>query len=407
MEEELNLEQLTKDVIAQIRSGKRLFGKDGAFAPLLESILNATLEGEMDAHLTAEERELGNRRNGKMGKQIQTPMGEITISTPRDRDATFEPQIIRKRETILAEGMSDRILGMYAIGASTRDISDWLKENLGTRISAETISGITDRVLPEVAAWRNRSLTPVYPIVWLDAVHYKAKDEESGRAVTRAIYNVLAIDKTGHKDLLGMYISKSEGANFWLSFLTDLQNRGVKDILIACIDGLTGFPEAIKSVFPETDIQLCIIHQIRNSMKYVGSKHKHQKEFMQDLKPVYKAATKEAAELELDKLETKWGERYPIVIRSWRDKWDNLSFYFQYTESIRRIIYTTNAVEGYHRQLRKVTKNKGAFPNDDALMKLVYLAYKRISRKWTTPIPNWGLTAQQFAIRFGDRFQLL
>ncbi len=405
MEEELDFEQMSKDVIAQIRSGRSLFGKDGAFAPLLEKILNAALEGEMDAHLTREERELGNRRNGKMSKQVQTPMGEVTVTTPRDRDATFEPQFIRKRETILADSLSDRILGLYATGTSTRDISDILEESFGTRISAETISAITDRVLPEVTAWRSRTLDPVYPIVWLDAVHYKARDEESGRAVTRAIYNVLAIDMDGYKDLLGMYISKSEGANFWLNVLTDLQNRGVKDIMIACIDGLTGFPDAIKSVFPQPDIQLCIIHQIRNSMKYVGSKH--QKEFMQDLKPVYKAATKEAAELELDKLEARWGEKYPIVIRSWREKWDNLSAFFQYSDPIRKIIYTTNAVEGYHRQLRKVTKNKGVFPNDDALLKLVYLAYTRISRKWTTPIPNWGQTAQQFAIKFGDRFRLL
>lgn len=279
-----------------------------------------------------------------------------------------------------------------------------MEDTVGTSVSAETISAITDRVLPELEAWRNRTLDEVYPIVWLDAVHYKVMDDKN-RAVTRAIYNVLAIDKDGHKDLIGMYVSKSEGANFWLSVLTDLQNRGVKDIMIACIDGLSGFPDAIKSVFPNTAIQLCIIHQIRNSMKFVGSKY--QKEFMADLKPVYGAATKEAAELALDNLESKWGEQYPIVIKSWRDKWDKLSEFFQDTPAIRKLIYTTNTVEGYHRQIRKVTKNKGVFPNDTALVKLVYLAYRNIRKKWTMPISNWAIISQQMAIKFGDRYRIM
>ena len=229
--------------------------------------------------------------------------------------------------------------------------------------------------------------------------------DEKNRVVSRAIYNVLGIDKEGHKDLLGMYVSKSEGANFWLNVLTDLQNRGVKDIMIACIDGLKGFPDAIKSVFPDTAVQLCVIHQIRNSMKYVGSKY--QKEFMKDLKPVYGAVTKEAGEMALDKLEEKWGEQYPIVIKSWRDNWDRLSEFFQYSEAIRKLIYTTNTVEGYHRQIRKVTKNKGVFSNDTALTKLVYLAYRNVRKKWTMPIPNWGIISQQLAIKFGDRYSLL
>ena len=300
-----------------------MLGKDGAFAPLLESILNAALEGEMDAHLSEEERMSGNRRNGKMQKQVQTSMGEVTVSTPRDRNATFEPQFIKKkRETILAEGVADRIIGLYALGNSTREISDWMKENLGNRVSAETISSITDRVLPEIKAWRSRNLDPVYPIVWLDAIHYKVMDDR-GCAISRAIYNVLAIDKEGRKDLLGMYISKNEGANFWLNVLTDLQNRGVRDILIACVDGLKGVPDAIQSVFPDTIVQLCVVHQIRNSVKYVGSKH--QKEFIKDLKHVYGAVSKETAEIELLNLDEKWGEKYPIVIRSWQDNWERHS----------------------------------------------------------------------------------
>lgn len=401
---EFDFESIKDKAIEQLKAGKPLLGKDGAFAPLLESILNAALEGEMDAHLTEDERLSGNRRNGKMQKQVQTSLGEVTVSTPRDRNSSFDPQFIKKRETILAESVSDRIIGLYALGNSTREISSWMEENLGNRISAETISSITDRVLPEIKAWKSRPLENIYAIVWMDAIHYKVMDER-GCAVSRAIYNVLGINKDGHKELLGMYISHSEGANFWLSVLTDLQNRGVEDILIACVDGLKGFPEAIQSIFPQTVIQLCIIHQIRNSIKYIGSKN--QKEFMKDLKRVYQAVSKEAAETELDNLEQKWGEQYPIVIKSWRDNWERLSNYFQFTQAIRRLIYTTNTVEGYHRQIRKVTKNKGVFTNDTALEKLVYLAYRNIRKKWTMPIANWGTTAQQLAIKFGDRFVLL
>lgn len=322
MSEEFDFESIKNKAIEQLKAGKPLLGKDGAFAPLLESILNAALEGEMDAHLSEDERMSGNRRNGKMRKQVQTSMGEVTVSTPRDRNATFDPQFIKKRETVLAKSVADRIIGLYALGNSTREISDWMEENLGNRVSAETISSITDRVLPEIKAWRSRSLDPVYPIVWLDAIHYKAMDDR-GCAVSRTIYNVLAIDKEGRKDLLGMYISKNEGANFWLNVLTDLQNRGVRDILIACVDGLKGFPDAIQSVFPNTIVQLCIVHQIRNSVKYVGSKH--QKEFMKDLKHVYAAVSKEAAETELLNLDEKWGEKYPIVIKSWQDNWGHQS----------------------------------------------------------------------------------
>lgn len=359
----------------------------------------------MDSHLSeTKSQETSNRRNGKMRKNVQTEYGPVVVETPRDRAGSFSPETVQKRQTILAEGLSDKIISLYATGQSMKQISDFLEENYGTRISKETISNITDKVWPEIKAWRSRTLDKVYPIVWMDAIHYKVRDD-NGTATSRAIYNVLGVDRDGHKDLLGMYVSHSEGANFWLDVLTDLQSRGVRDILIACVDGLTGFPDAIQSIFPQTDVQLCIVHQIRNSVKYVGSKHK--KDFLKDLKCVYAAPNKEKAETELDNLESKWGEQYPIVIKSWRDKWDNLSHYFQYTESIRRIIYTTNIVEGYHRQVRKITKTKGVFPSDDALLKLVYLAYRNIKKKWTMPLANWGLTAQQLAIKFGDRFKIL
>ena len=326
MSNSFDYEQFKANAIEQLKAGVPLSGKDGVLAPLLENLLNSALEGEMDSHLESGEREWGNRRNGHMSKQVQTSMGEVIINTPRDRDGTFDPQVVRKREKILADSLADRIIGLYAIGNSTREISDILEEQFGNRISAETISSITDRVLPEIQSWKNRPLDRVYPIVWLDAVHYKVMDEKN-RPVTRAIYNVLALNSEGRKELLGMYISKSEGANFWLGVLTDLQNRGVQDILIACVDGLKGFPDAIASVFPETTVQLCIVHQIRNSVKYVASKR--QKEFMRDLKLVYQAVNKDAAEKALDDLEIKWGEDYPIVIKSWRDNWDRLTAYFQ------------------------------------------------------------------------------
>lgn len=403
MADDFNFELFKATAMKQMYEGKPLLGKDGILAPLLENILNAALEGEMDSHMSSEARESGNRRNGYIPKHVQSPVGELKIHTPRDRYGDFDPQIVRKRERVLADANADRIIGLYALGNSTREISELLEEQFGNKISADTISAITDRVLPEIQAWKSRPLDDVYPIVWMDAIHYKVMDEKN-RPVSRAIYNVLGLDRTGRKELLGMYISKTEGANFWLSVLTDLQNRGVNDILIACVDGLKGFPDAINSVFPETTVQLCIIHQIRNSIKYIGSTN--QKEFMKDLKPVYQAVSKESAESALLDLEGKWGEKYPIVIKSWVNNWDKLSAYFAFTAPIRKIIYTTNTVEGYHRQIRKVTKNKGVFTNDTALEKLVYLAYTRICRKWTQPVHGWAQTAQQLAIIFEDRFNL-
>ena len=381
-----------------------LFGKDGALAPMLERILNAALEGEMDAHLTSEERSQGNRRNGKMPKQVQTCYGAVTVETPRNRDGSFEPQTVKKRETIFAEGMADQIIDMYAFGTSTRDISKCFEREFDTRLSAETISSITDRVLPEIKSWRSRMLDPVYAICWLDAIHYKVKDE-TGRAVSRAIYNVLGINKEGHKELLGMYISKSEGANFWLEVLSDLQNRGVRgytDILICCIDGLKGFSDAIQSVFPGTSVQLSVL---RNSIKYVGSKH--QKEFLCNLKTVYGVVSKETAETQLDTLEGKWGETYSIVIKSWRDNWERLTEYFRYTPAIRKLIYTTDTVKGYHRKVRKVTKNKGVFPSDTSPEKLVYMVYRNIREKWTMPLANRSQISQQLAIKFGECFEIM
>jgi putative transposase len=400
--EEFNYEETKKKALAQLRSGKSLFGKDGAFAPLLKEFLESALEAEMDEHLDEEERQEGNRKNGRTTKQLKTADGTLELQTPRDRHASFEPQIIKKRETILAESLEEKIIGMYGLGMSFRDISSHIKDMYDTDISATTLSAITDKVIPLVKEWQNRPLESLYCIVWLDAMHYKVKEE--GKVVNRCVYNILGINKEGRKELLGMYVSESEGANFWLSVLSNLQHRGVEDILIACIDNLKGFSEAIGSIYPKTEVQSCVVHQIRNSLKYVASKD--QKAFLADLKPVYRAVGKEEAEDQLQILEEKWGKKYPVVIDSWKRNWEKLSTYFSYSAAIRKMIYTTNAIEGYHRQVRKVTKTKGAFTSDMALLKLLYLASQNIQKKWTLPLPNWSLTVSQLAIRFGDRLKL-
>lgn len=396
------LDELQSKALSQFRSGKSLFGKEGAFAPMLKQFLEAALEAEMEEHLNDEERLRGNKRNGKGKKQVKSSSGSFAIQTPQDRQSSFEPQIIKKRETVLAESLQEKIIGLYGLGMSLRDISSHIKEMYDTEISHTVLSQITDRIIPEVKAWQNRPLEPVYCIVWLDAMHYKVRSE--GKVKHRALYNILGINASGMKEVLGMYVSESEGANFWLQVLSDLHNRGLKDILIACTDNLKGFSEAIESVYPKVEIQSCIVHQIRNSLKYVASKD--QKAFMKDLKAVYRADTKELAAMELDTLADQWESKYPIVIQSWQNNWEKLTTYFQYTEPIRKLIYTTNAVEGYHRQIRKVTKTKGAFTSDMALQKLVYLATRNIEKKWTSPLQNWSLTVQQMAIKFGDRLVL-
>lgn len=400
----IDYELIKQQALEQFRSGKSLMGKGGAFAPLFKQFLEAALEAELQGHLSAtDEAEGTNRRNGKVSKTLKTSDGEIELVRSRDRNGSFEPEIIKKRETILADSLQDRIIGMYGLGMSLRDISAHIKEMYDMDISHDTLSGITERILPLIKEWQSRPLDELYCIVWMDAIHYKVKDQ--GKVKSRAVYNILGINKEGKKDLLGIYVSENEGANFWLSVLTDLHNRGLKDILIACIDNLNGFEQAILSLFPATEVQSCVIHQIRNSLKYVASKD--QKEFISDLKPVYKAATKELAELNLESLAQKWSKKYPVVIKSWQDNWHKLSTYFKYTEDIRRIIYTTNTIEGFHRQVRKVTKNKGAFPNDDALLKLVYLAYRNVSKKWTQPLHNWSLTVSQLSIYFEGRLKLM
>jgi putative transposase len=395
-------ELLEKKALDQLLSGKSLFGKEGAFAPMLKSFIEKALEAEMGNHLSQSDSSEKNKRNGKGKKTVKTGLGTFEIQTPTDRNSSFEPELIKKRQTILAENLSEKIIGLYALGMGLRDISSHIKEMYDTNISHTVLSQITDKIIPDIKAWQSRPLESMYCIVWLDAMHYKVRFD--GKVQHKALYNILGINKEGRKEVLGMYLSESEGANFWLQVLTDLQQRGLNDVLLACTDNLKGFSEAILSIFPKTQIQKCVIHQIRNSLKYVASKD--QKAFMKDLKLVYKAINKNVAEDELLNLEEKWGDKYPIVIQSWQRNWEELSQYFEYTEPIRRIIYTTNAVEGFHRQVRKVTKTKGAFVNDMALLKLVYLATKNIQKKWTSPLHNWSLIIQQLYIKFGERIPL-
>ena len=400
--EAFDYEALKKKTLEQFRSGKDLFSKGGAFAPLLKDFLEAALQAELEEHLEQEAEEQNNRKNGYSTKLLKTGAGTIELDTPRDRNSDFSPDIVKKRETILANSLESKIIGLYGHGMSFRDISAHIKDLYDTDISAGTLSTITDKVIPLVKEWQVRPLEEIYCIVWLDAMHYKVKQE--GRVQSRCVYNILGITTEGKKEILGMYVSENEGANFWLSVLTDLQTRGVKDILIACIDNLKGFAEAIATVFVQTEVQSCVVHQIRNSLRYVTSKD--QKVFMADLKPVYQATNIAEAEDRLEALSEKWNKKYPVVIESWKRNWERLTTYFKYPAAIRKLVYTTNTIEGYHRQIRKVTKTKGAFTSDIALLKLIYLATKNIEKKWTMPLANWSITVSQLSIIFGDRLKL-
>lgn len=380
-----------------IQSGQAITGKDGVLAPLVKQLTEAALEGELDSHLA--EDVVGNRRNGKSKKTVKSTSGAFELETPRDRAGTFEPRLVKKHQRTVSDEIEAKILSMYGLGMSYSDIAGHVEELYGISVSTATISTITDKLIEAVKAWQARPLDSVYPFVWLDAIHYKIRDK--GRYQTKAVYTVLALNMDGKKEVLGLYLAESEGANFWLSVLTDLQNRGVEDILIASVDGLTGFPEAIASIFPQTEVQLCIVHQIRNSLRYVAAKN--HKAFLVDLKRVYRAKALGEAEAALDELESIWGEKYPIVIKSWRTKWEHLSAYFKYPKDIRRIIYTTNSIEAVHRQFRKLTKTKGGFPNDDSLLKLLYMGIQNASKKWTMPIQNWNLTVSQLSIFFEGR----
>ena len=399
-----DFERFKAEAMQGLYEGKSLSPNDGVLAPLMKHLLESMMDGELENHLN-EEKASGNsnRRNGKTKKTVRgLNTGTFELETGRDRSGTFEPKVVPKRQSIITEQLEGHVLSMYAKGMSTRAISEFIREMYAMEISATEISRITESVLPAVNEWRSRPLEAVYPFVFLDCMHIKVR--QNGTVESRAIYNILGVGMDGRKDLIGLYSSENEGAKFWLSVLTDLKQRGVEDILIACIDGLKGFPEAIEAIFPKTKIQLCIVHQIRTSMRYVTEKDK--KLVMEDLKPVYKAVNEEIGYENLLSFEEKWGKKYPLAAKSWMDNWTNLSTFFEYEDQVRKIIYTTNPIEGMHRQIRKIIKSKGAFSSEQALMKLMYLIIKDIAKKWTMPMHNWGLTISQLYIRFGDRLKL-
>jgi transposase-like protein len=400
--QDFDFERFKAEAIKGMYAGKPLNGEKGIFAPLLKHFLESALEGELEAHLQEEKASgVANRRNGKTTKRVKSVAGEFDLESSRDRSGSFEPIVLPKRQVVITEELEEKVIGLYGLGMSTRDIAGHIKEMYQMDISASTLSAITDKVIPAMNEWRQRPLDSVYTFVYLDCMHYKVR--EGNAVITRAVYNILGVSLEGKKDLLGMYLSETEGAKFWLSVLTDLKNRGMQDMLIACIDGLKGFPEAIAAIFSKTEIQTCVVHQIRNSLRYVAEKDK--KPFMADLKAVYQALNKEQGYENLMLLDEKWGKKYPVPVQSWYSNWENLSTFFRFDAHIRKVIYTTNTVEGFHRQVRKVTKTKGAFTSDNALLKLVYLVVQKVSEKWTMPLQNWSLTLSQLYIMFEDRLK--
>jgi transposase-like protein len=393
-----------QEELSKVESMDDFFGKEGIFAKLFAKTLEQMLEAEMSDHLgyeayEASGRNSGNSRNGYYSKKVRSSDGDVEIQVPRDRKGEFEPQIVPKYGNNTNE-LEEKILGLYAKGVSTRDIQDTLHELYGVDVSPSLISKVTDKVWEQVEAWQNRPLESIYAIAYMDAIHIKLRRE--GKVTNTAVHVVLAVRLDGHREVLGHWVAEgAEGANFWLSVLTDLQNRGVDDILIATMDGLTGFKEAVEAVFPQTLVQRCIIHQIRNSLRYVS--YKDSKAFVNDLKTIYQAPTRETAEANLQRLEEQWSDKYASAVRSWQNNWTELATFFDFPAQIRRLIYTNNAIEGYNRQLRKVTKNKASFPTEQAVRKLLYLANVHITKKWTRPILDWPSILNQLAIRFEAR----
>jgi len=385
------------------KTPQELFGDNGVLKQLQKALMERVLEGELTTELGYEKhnssgKNSGNSRNGYSSKTIQTTSGELDLKIPRDRNNAFEPMLIPKNQTRFDE-LDDKIISLYARGMTTRDIQAELQELYGVEISATLISNVTNEVLDEVKSWQNRPLDKIYPIVYFDALVIKVRQDK--RVINKAFYLALGVNLSGQKELLGIWISQNEGAKFWLNVLTELKNRGVEDILIACVDGLTGFPEAIETVFPHTQVQLCIVHMVRNSLRYVGWKQR--KAVATDLKTIYGANTLEAAELALSAFSEKWDKDFPSISKSWLTHWENITPFFQYPGDIRKVIYTTNAIESLNMSIRKVIKNKRMFPSDESALKQLYLALRNISKKWTMPIRNWGAAMNRFMIMFEER----
>lgn len=398
------LDEIAQAIVKDYKTEEELFGKEGIVQEFQRRLLQSALDGELTDHLGYERHErtpnTNNARNGKTAKTLKTSRGKLNIDVPRDRDGSFEPKLIGKRQTRFTE-FDDRIISLYARGMSTQDIQAELEDAYGVDVSTSFISNVTAAVSDDVKAWQNRPLDRLYPILFLDCIVVKVREDKS--IINKAVYLALGVNLEGNKELLGMWISQNEGAKFWLNVLTELKNRGLEDVFITCVDGLTGFPEAIESVYPKAKVQLCIVHMVRNSLKYVSWKDR--KELATDLKQVYGASTVDKAELALESFSEKWDSKYPSISQSWLSRWENVIPFFDYPAEIRKAIYTTNAIESMNMTLRKVIKNKRVFPSDESVFKLLYLAINNVSKRWTMPIRNWKEAMNRFMIQFADRFE--
>lgn len=395
--------EVLDELLKSYKDPKDLIGENGLLKELTKALMERVLEGEMTDHLGYEKHDSagdnsGNSRNGHSEKTLKTPKGDLPIKVPRDRSGRFQPKIVEKNQTHF-DGFDEQILSMYSRGMSTKEISEHIRSLYHTEVSPEFISRVTDSVIEGLKEWQNRRLEKVYPILYMDALRVKVRDE--GQVKNKAIYLAIGVTTEGLKEVLGLWAEQTEGAKYWLSVVTDLKNRGVEDILIASVDGLKGFPDAIRSVFPKTEIQLCIVHMIRNSLKLVPFKDR--KAVVENLKEIYKAPNEASAKDALESFGNKWNKKYPLIYRSWESNWDNLSHFLGYTDEIRKAIYTTNAIESLNMSLRRVLKVKGSFPNDQAALKLIFMALQNVTKRWTMPIRDWGMALNQLAIKFGDR----
>ncbi len=396
-------DEIIDNLLKDYKEPEDLIGENGLLKELTKRLLERAMSAELTEHVGYDKydpagRRSGNSRNGKSAKTIKGTFGTLPIEVPRDRNGTFEPKIIGKHQTRFA-GFDDKIISLYARGLSVREIQQHLEEIYQVEVSPGLISTVTDEVIDEVKAWQTRPLESFYPIIYMDALQFKVRDGAQVR--NKAVYLAVGVNMDGMKEVLGLWIAQTEGAKFWLQVVTELKNRGVDDILFACVDGLKGFPEAIETVFPQTEVQLCIVHMVRHSLNFVGWKQR--KEVAADLKKIYTAATESEAETRLDEFAARWDERYPTIAKSWRANWARVVPFFAHPAEIRRVIYTTNAIESLNMSLRKVTKTRSSFPNDEAVLKLLYLALRNIAKKWTMPIQNWKAALNRFAIIYEDR----
>jgi putative transposase len=399
--------KLIDNLLKDYKTPEEILGDNGLLKQLTKAVLERAMQAELTDHLGYEPHDAagdnsGNSRNGKSKKTLKGEFGELPIAVPRDRNSTFDPKIVPKGQTRF-DGFDDKILSLYARGLTTREIQAHLEEIYQVEVSPSLISSVTDAVIEEVKVWQNRPLDALYPILYLDALQVKVRDGAHIR--NKAIYLAIGVNLSGIKEVLGLWVAQTEGAKFWLQIVTELKNRGVADIFIACVDGLKGFPEAIETVFPQAEVQLCIVHLVRHSLNYVGWKQR--KEVAADLQAIYRAATREEAELRLEEFAEKWDEQFPTISKSWRSNWDRVVPFFAYPADIRKVIYTTNAIESVNMSLRKIIKNRGSFPTDEAALKLLYLALQNISRKWTMPIKDWKAALNRFAIIFEERMPVL